>query len=137
MNNERRIGFVFITVFFLFITSVSAFPTIITESEVNHTKAVELVYSIPLKYYQYVDRVEFVNDNYAKCKVIDVYGQKQCWIGWYWIYWNKHHDCFNGRIIMSVSDKDLLVHELGHIYEHCNLRRDISTEEYAGNFIIK
>lgn len=114
-----------------------AYPVIISNpnTDVEQNKAV--VYAIPEKYYEYVNSIEFV-DGAVKCRVIDVYGQKKCYNGWYKIYWDKNHNCYNGKITLNsnIFPYDNLRHELGHIYQHCVLGRDISTEEFANGFKI-
>ena len=112
------------------------YPLIISEKGFNHTQAKELVYSIPNKDYKYVDTITFVN-NYAHFKYIDNFGQKKVWKGWNWVYWDKNHNCFNGKIILSDINKSILIHELGHIYEYCNLKKNVSTEVFADNFKIQ
>ena len=125
------------SLFILILPSTFAdYPIIISNQGVNHTQAKQLVYSIPEEYYKYVNVIEFVK-GYAHEKIIDKFVQKKVWKGWYWVYWNKNHECFNGKIILSEINRSLLIHELGHIEEHCLLKKDISTEEFADNFKIK
>ena len=113
-----------------------AYPIIISTSPINHTQAKELVYSIPEEYYEYVDVVEFVNNDYSA--------------GYYSIKWNKHHLCYNGKITINYIDrniyleylgydynKEILIHELRHMHEHCVLKKDISTEKFADDFKLK
>ena len=115
------------------ISSISfGYPLIISEKGFNHTQAKELVYSISNRYYKYVDTITFVN-NYAHFKYIDTFGQKKVWKGWNWVYWDKNHNCFNGKIILSCIDKKLLIHELCHIAEYCLLKSDYSSETFADN----
>ena len=109
------------------------YPIIISEQGTNHTLNKELVYSIPTKYFEYIDRIEFVND-YLGCEIIDAYGQKRCLRGWSWVHWDENHKCYNGKIILSENSLRLLMHESGHIYELCKLKRNITTEEFANNF---
>lgn len=116
--------------------AVSAYPIIISESGTNHTLNSQLVYSIPEKYYKFVEKVEFVNGFGARCIVLDEYDQMKCWKGWNSVYWDKNHNCLYGNIILSIADIKVLIHELGHIYEYCELKRDTSTEEFADNFKI-
>ncbi len=125
-------------VFVVLISSTAfaySYPIIISEQGVNHTQAKELVYSIPEEYYRYVDVVEFVNNDYSA--------------GYYTMKWNNKHLCYNGKITINYMDrniyleylgydynKEILEHELGHIYEHCILKEDFSTEEFADGFKI-
>lgn len=109
------------------------YPIIISEQGINHSEVKQLVYSIPKEYYEYVDIIEFVNT--PICKVYDIHGQQKCYKGWSHVYWDTNHQCFDGKIILS--NPNLLMHELGHIYELCKLNKDISTEEFAKNFKIK
>ena len=37
----------------------------------------------------------------------------------------------------KIETFKILQHELGHIYEHCELKRNILTEEFANNFKIQ
>ena len=76
--------------------------------------------------------IEFVNQ--PICKVYDIYGQKICHQGMYLINWDKNHNCRYGKII--IENPNLLIHELGHIYELCELKRDVTTEKFADNFRI-
>ena len=112
------------------------YPVISTEEGINHNEAVKLVYSIPEKHYNFVKKIEFVN-GFVKKQVIGNYGELKVWNGWAWTYWDKNHNCYGGKIILSKIDKNLLQHELGHIYEFCVLKRDYSTEEFANNFMIR
>ncbi len=128
----------FLLVLTLFSSLSFAYPVIISNEGVNHTRAKELVYSIPEKYYRYVDTIEFVsepirkfyweNDNEAE---IIKYG------GWYHTYWNKDHICYNGKILIYNINYNILKHEIGHAYEYCDLKKDISTEDFANEFVIK
>jgi len=113
--------------------SVFAYPVIVSNEGINHQEAKELVYSIPEKYYSYVDVVEFVNKPIKKFGLF--------YSAWYYAYWNKDHVCYSGKILIYPnklhSPRDMLQHEIGHIYEHCVLKESISTEDYADEFIIK
>ena len=125
---------IFVMLLLVFSISVTAYPIIISEQGVNHTQAKELVYSIPEEYYEYVDIIEFVNK--PICRTIDEFGQKNCWDGWYWIYWNNNHQCHNGKIIIYRLSYEMIQHELGHIYQICNLKQPTNDEEFAYSFRI-
>ena len=99
------------------------YPIIISESNINHNKSKELVYSVPKEYLRHIDTIEF-KDTANNIR------------GYAWTKWNRKHICYGGKIILSKIDKNLLQHELGHIYEFCVLKRDYSTEEFADNFRI-
>ena len=114
------------------------YPNFVFEEGVDITSLKNIVYSIPSKYYGYVNVIEFVNSDFAHCRVYDNYGQKICNGGWYWVYWDSNHNCHSTKIIMGKHEgRGILIHELGHIYEHCELKKDTSTEEFADNFEIK
>lgn len=105
------------------------YPIIISEQGINHTESKQLIYSIPQEYYEYVNIIEFVNQ--PICKEI----QQKCYRGWSQVYWDKNHNCYNGKI--RLQNTSLIIHELGHIYELCELKRNITTEEFAENFRIR
>lgn len=128
--------FLFLVVITLFSSiSVSAYPIIVSEQGVNHTKAKQLVYSIPEEYYEYVDVIEFVNEPIKKYNWIsDTEAEITYYGGWYWAYWDRDHNCFNGKI--WIYDLDYLVHELGHIYWNCILKQSSINEEFANDFKI-
>ena len=113
------------------ITTAMAYPFLISERGTNHTQNKELVYSIPEKYFNFVDTIEFKPD-YAYCRAYGDFEQKKCYSGRSYVKWDVYHNCYNGIIILS--NPKYLIHELGHIYEHCELKRNISTEEFANNF---
>ena len=124
-----------VIILILFSNLLYSYPVIITEQGVNHTEVKQLVYSIPEKYYKFIDVIEF-RPYYAYCRVYDELGQKKCYDGWYWVYWdNKYHYCFNGKIILNsiskYTNKYILIHELCHIVEHCLLKKNYSTEIFA------
>ncbi len=118
----------------VFYTSLaSAYPIIVSEQGVNHQKAKELVYSIPKEYYRYVDVIEFVDEPL----VIGANNEVEVF-GMYKVLWNKYHNCYGARIIIwDYLLEKTLIHELGHIYENCVLKKNISTEEFANNFKIQ
>ena len=70
--------------------SVAAYPIIISNEGINTTQAKELVYSIPEKYFKYVNVVEFVNK--------PLYNSGQFNSGWYNVLWNNKHKCYDGKI---------------------------------------
>lgn len=121
----------------LFANIINAYPVIVSDSGLNHTKNVELVNSIPDKYLKHIDTISFINSAWAKCRIYGSHNQSICWKGWYWAYWTKSHDCHHTKIILSSNEYDILEHELGHVYELCELKKDYSTEEFAIDFRIK
>jgi hypothetical protein len=139
MKSNRKQGIIVLISIMLFLAISSApllsyaYPIITSEQEINHTEVKQVVYSIPEKYYEYVNIIKFVKN--PICKVYDIYGQQQCHQGWNYVYWDINHKCFNGNIILY--NPDLLMHELGHIYELCELKKDITTEEFANSFKIE
>ena len=134
---QKRIIALNMTIFLIFSSSINAFPTIISEQGINHTKSKQLVYSIPKVYFRDVDEIIFTNKVFAKCEVIDAFGQKACWKGWASAYWNNKHICTSTRIIMADFNRTRLIHESNHIYDYCVNKANISTEEFANNFLIK
>ncbi|GAF99852.1 unnamed protein product [marine sediment metagenome] len=116
-------------VFLVLISSVSAYPIIVSENGVNHPKSKELVYSIPEHYFKYVERIDFVNEPIKKYGLF--------YSGWYYVYWTKTHSCFNGRIWIYNNDlfsaEEMIWHELCHIADHCLLKNDYSTDKFANN----
>ena len=48
-----------VIILILFSNFVYSYPVIITEQGVNHTEVKQLVYSIPEKYYKFIDVIEF------------------------------------------------------------------------------
>jgi len=122
----------------LVVSNVIAYPIIISEQGINHTEAKQLVYSIPKAYYKYVNSIEIINKRFVHCSIYDNYGQQKCNMGWNWIYWDLNHNCYSVKInVGKYESQKTLIHELGHVYEYCELKRDISTEEFADNFVIK
>lgn len=117
----------------LSISISNAYPAIISNPNTNHSFNIETVYSVPEKYYRYVDKIEFVN--------YSIKDYENGYIGGYaYAWWNIHHNCYNGYITLSSElknlSRDALTHELGHIYELCELKRDITTEDFANSFRI-
>jgi len=126
----------FLVVSAILISNVFAYPVIVSEKGVNHTQVKELVYSIPEVYYEGVDVIEFVNEPIQKwIKIEENHWTLEYFGGWYRTYWDREHNCFDGKI--WIYNFDLLVHELGHNYEYCILKKDISTEEFADDFEIR
>jgi|TARA_Y100000310_G_scaffold312884_1_gene360662 hypothetical protein len=127
---------IFPMVFLMLVSSIFAYPIIISNEGVNHQEAKELVYSIPEVNFKYVKSVEFVNEPIKKFNwinnntaIVNYYD------GWYDISWSKNFECYNGKI--TIYHFDILEHELGHIFEHCELKRSISTEEFSNEFKLK
>ena len=132
--------FVYLVWGVLLLQMVYAYPVIVTEQGINHTKSVAIVKSIPEKYYKHVDRIDFVAYDWARCKATDN-DQQRCSAGWYWAWWNNNHECNFTRIILGTRNQSLykktLTHELGHIFEHCELKRDYSSEQFADSFRVE
>jgi len=117
------------------LSSVSfAYPVIVSERGVNHTQIKELVYSIPEEYFKYVDVIEFVNE---PLKVAEDGEVKR--VGTYMVFRTDSYVCYNGKIkLWDYSDSKItVIHEIGHSYEFCELKKDYSTEEFADNFVIR
>ena len=113
---------------------------LIFDDFVNKTLLKEVIQYIPEEYYEYVDVIEFKN-GFVRCQNIDEFDRKRCYEGYSWAYWDKAHDCYYGKIILNgkLNRDDLyrvLQHEIGHIYELCKLKRDITTEDFADGFRI-
>lgn len=117
--------FLYIVVIFLvFVSSTYAYPIIIIEQNINHTQAKQLIYSVPEKYYKHVNSIEFKDTAYN----IRGYANAK---------WNNKHICYSTYIWIFRINFQILQHELGHIYEFCELKKDVSTEEFANNFKIE
>ena len=134
ISRIKRVS-LFLIVFSILVNPAYSYPIIISNKGVNHKEAKQLVYSIPEKYYKYVNVIEFVNkpikkfiwetNNRAEIKYND---------GQYWVYWDKHHKCLKGKILIYSLTYKVLMHELGHIADYCINLVDYSTEEFANNF---
>ena len=112
-------------------------PILTFEGGINQSKMQEIVNSIPSRYYKNVNEIIFVNWTFGHCYVYDKYGQQKCYQGWNEVKWDSQHKCYSGKIRLGKNaNRSLLVHELGHIYEYCELKRDNSTEEFAEGFRI-
>ncbi len=129
--------FLVLLVSIVFVSNVVAYPVIISEQGVSHTGAKELVYSIPEEYYKYVSNIHFVNE------------PRNRWWDWntFWfleekawydvIYDYDNNECYKVDIYVYEVKKEYLIHELGHIYQICNLKQPVNDEEFAEEFIIK
>ena len=127
---------VFVVSILLLSSTVFAYPTIISESSINHTQAKQLVYSIPEEYYRYVDNIHFVNE------------PRNMWWDWntFWfleekawydiIYDYDNNECYKADIYIYDKKQEYLVHELGHIYSICELKKPYNNETFAEDFII-
>ena len=129
-----------------FNVALAQYPVIITDQHTNHTQAKELVYSIPEHYYKHVDVIEFVQDGSVWCQIDEYHPNHNCsgmaithWWWWDWSAWLhpewEHGSCFDVTILTTVSF-DVLQHELGHVHEQCELRRNVNNESelYARAF---
>jgi len=126
--------FLVVLIILVLINVVSAYPIIVSEEGINHIRAKKLVFSIPEYYFLDVNKIIFTNKEFAKCKIIDIFGQKKCWKGWASAYWNKEHICTSAYIIIADLNKTRLIHETNHIYDYCVNKVDYSTEEFADKF---
>ena len=124
MLKWKKFCFAIILVFMLVLTfkSAWAYPVISYEQGVNVELTKLAVYYIPEEYYKYVDRIDFTN-NFINNEWGHSYAKK-----------NSKGNCYEGRI--RLYGIFALEHELGHIYEYCELKQDDSTEEFAENFRI-
>lgn len=124
---------------FIFIMSslfVYPYPVIISESGTNHTLNKQLVYSFKESQFEHVRKIEFKKDA-ARCVGLDKYGQKKCWVGWYWVMRDKNNNCIRGEILLSEPNTNTLKHELCHIQWACKLKQTTNNEEYAENCTLK
>jgi len=102
--------------------SVSAYPTIVS-SGINHTDFKETVYSFPEELFDGVEVIEYSTENKSYSGVTRV------------LWYEYDHYCYNGKITLYNSySENLIWHELGHVYEYCNLKRDSSSELFARLF---
>ena len=119
------------------ISSVFAFPIIISEQGVNHTQIKELVYSIPEEYYKYVDVIEFVNeprDRWWDWNIFWFIEEK----AWYYVDYDFDNDkCIKTNISVYDMESEYLIHELGHIYYICELKKPYNNETFASSFEIQ
>lgn len=99
------------------------YPVIVSEQGINHSEAKALVYSIPTEYYSHVDRIDFINNPHP-----------QNTKGYFSVRWDYMHRCYKGRIQIYKRSYPVLLHELGHIYWHCELNESELSEEYAEAF---
>jgi len=102
----------------------------------NHTEFKEMVYSIPVEYYQFVDKIEILE--YDKDWMRTEYMlPEEIRIGGMFATYNGNIDCFYTRIYFNgFPSNEVLIHELGHVYDICVRKNLVLTEEYANNFIL-
>ena len=121
---------------------LGAYPDIVSDSDTNHTANKELVYSIPVEYYKSVDTIIFENNLIAESTWLHGgYGKLAAW-GFTEALWDdKYHYCYQGTVwIDATNDYNIqfvLLHELGHIHDFCEVKSNISTEQYANNYAEK
>ena len=134
-----------LTIFLISLISVNGYgyPVMTFEKNVNITEAKKVVYSIPEEYFEYVNRIDFAKEPVKKWVRIKKHKlELVTFSGWNKVKWGKHHNCYYVEIDIFLKSPvmtpyETLVHELGHVYEYCVLKRDKSTEEFADNFKIK
>lgn len=109
------------------------YPSMAFEEGINITKAKELVYSIPIEYYQEVNQIQFHTELLVKENCI--------FDGWVTWLWNMNHDCFFVRIdIYQDLVPFTMWHELGHVHEQCILKKDYKhweSERYADTYAME
>lgn len=104
-------------------TYVIALPSLSFESDVNITKAKQIVNSINKSMYDHIDSIYFYNEPLKG----HIMGRSVN-------FWNMNHDCYNSYIEIYELDIFVLLHELGHNYEFCVLKRHKSTEYFANQY---
>ena len=116
--------YIFLIIICILCSNIYAYPDL-GSIDIKHSDLKNLVYSIPEEYYQYVEYIEFAGNN------IEFHGYAMT-------KWDQKHNCYDGKIFLwnKLSYK-VLLHELGHIYEYCVLKKSYSSEEYANNFKIQ
>ena len=126
MKKKYIIIFTILAILLVKTAMAYTYPIIISGDSVNHNKTKETVTSIPVEYYKHVTIVEFTN-----AKPQGDFGR--------YLYKSYNDRCYHSKIwVYAFEDwEETLIHELGHIYEHCELKKKISTEEFANNFEIK
>jgi len=129
MGSTKKVGIILLLL--LMAVNVEAFnkdyPLLKFEKGRDMQSDKQWVYSIPQDYYKYVDVIYFVN------KPIKRNGE--LFDGYYKIRWSGNHKCYGG--IIWLYNEASLQHELGHIYQICVDKKDVSTEQYANNFIAR
>jgi len=128
---------IYLFIIIILITQVFGYPIIISEQQINHAQAKELVYSIPEEYYKYVDVVEFVNEPRNKW-----WNWNTFWFleekAWYYVDYDYiNNKCVRTKIYVYDMEFEYIMHELGHIYYICELKKSYNNEEFAYNFRIQ
>jgi len=122
--------FIFSLIFISISSSVIALerPIVISDSGWNSTEALDIVDSLPLEFYKFVDIIEFTSK--------PITYKEQLAYGYMYSNWDYTHYCYDTKITIyeKFNTQMVLLHELGHVYEYCVLKRDNSTEEFANAF---
>lgn len=124
---KKIFKFQFILILLFVFPIVYSYPILIHNTNTNITLNKQVVYSINEKYFEYVKVIEFFGKPIIKRNITGN--------GWAWVSWDYKHRCFNGHI--QLYNPYSIYHELGHIYEWCELKRNITTQEFANNFLKK
>jgi len=111
------------------------YPVIVSGDGYNHTEVKQLVYSIPIKYFVHVDKIEFIKrptvvlGNHIKISsmVRDGYVRVMSYFA---------DDGVVNKVIctdvqITLHEPQTIFHELGHVYDICELNNIDSTEEFA------
>lgn len=103
-------------------------PIVVTAGSLNSSESLEIMHQIPEKYFKYVDVVEFVNESF--------YWNGRTVNGLCETHWGSDHACFDVWItVVNPNNRAqaffTLWHELGHVYEYCELGLNVSSEEFA------
>ena len=106
---------------------------IATMGTLNHSASMDVIHSINQSLFIGVDWVEFVDAPFS-C----MYHNHSC-LGSYSTKWDKYHNCYDSRILVYGDSFDMkrrvLLHELGHHDDFCNLGLDNSSEISANKFL--
>ena len=132
MGNFKKSG-IFVLISLILISFTYAYPIIISEEGTNHQQNKDLIYSIPEEYYQYVDNIYFADKPKKIYKFL--FFTINYTAGWYEVEYNDNK-CLKADIFIYDAEKEVLIHELGHIYNVCRFKNPVNDEEFANNFRI-
>lgn len=123
MDNTKK-AILFMIVFSLLQgLALADYPVIVSSQGIDHERAKHLVYSVPEQEYRHIDRIDFISAPWMNK-----------YSGYAWVLWDSNHNCYNGRIWIYEPFMDILEHELGHIYWHCELNMSIPWHDAAYNY---
>lgn len=147
-KNSAGASFIRLAQLFLFllvVPLVNSYPSITSDYGTNHTRNKELIHSIPEKYFDGVDSIEFtgsLNAHYSRVNLgyyrvnwyrDNFYGAKIWVYAGYIPYWNGTDMIKWGMPQMNRT----LKHELGHHDWYYNKHNKVNDENYANKFEIR